>query len=758
MIADTARFSRDLAASRGIAAQAANAIKGSLTSIDGAVKAMIGSMLSFRGVIATVLGTGGLGLLVRNAITAGDRIAEMAQRIGVSTDALQELSHAAQLSGASVEDLENGLRFLNKNLGDAQAGGKAAAEAFRKIGIDASQFRNAGDAIGAVADGILTLGNEAQRTEARLEILGRGGNQLAILLNEGSEGIARMREEARRLGLVIDREMLKHAQKLADDFDRLAAVIKTNLTTSMLALAPVLLATAEKLAALSAAVAPMLTHFLVPDSVLLSQQQLKDRIAQVNLALHDANTVIQSGAAFRAGQQAQTLEEIKLLEVRKKLLEETLQTRKKLDAAADVRTTVAGGGASAGITPDQVKAVEDFRQKLVSLAIPDETAKRLVELQVQANKLKDTAPGLAAEIQKIANAMAAIIAQSAAADAVKKVAEAEEKLSKQRAAQEAAFLSEVQAVTDAFNDQQVQEVYRRFEEEAKAREQHNAGEVARIDAQIAEEERLDEMLRKIDDDRRKAQDKVTENSNKLIASLQAQVDAFGMTERAAFVYNEQLKLGSDATAAMTAETAALAGQLYDLKQAQAESNKLVSDATNVVLNTTLSVSDALIDMALTGKANFKELAESIVRDMGRIIAKMLIIKAIEMTIAAFSGTSSSLGTTEQLSGPGVTVPAGATGGVVKHRPGGRLIIAGEKDDEAIIPLDRMGELGGGGVTVVNEIHNHTDAKVTTQQQQMPDGRLINRIIIQAVKDGIASGEFENEGKAAYGWKRQGVNR
>jgi hypothetical protein len=46
------------------------------------------------------------------------------------------------------------------------------------------------------------------------------------------------------------------------------------------------------------------------------------------------------------------------------------------------------------------------------------------------------------------------------------------------------------------------------------------------------------------------------------------------------------------------------------------------------------------------------------------------------------------------------IPAMADGGIIRHSPGGTLALIGEGGrDEAVIPLDRMGSMGGNNVTI-----------------------------------------------------------
>ena len=178
-------------------------------------------------------------------------------------------------------------------------------------------------------------------------------------------------------------------------------------------------------------------------------------------------------------------------------------------------------------------------------------------------------------------------------------------------------------------------------------------------------------------------------------------------------------------------------------------------ATDLVTMAASRASDEFVEWAATGKANFAEMATAIVKDISKIILRLLILRAVELATRSFGGFGG--GGAEQLAGPGLTVPAGAMGGVVKHRRGGQLIIAGEKDDEAIIPLDRMGAISSGGGDVQITIINNTPDEVSHKSEQAPDGRRIETFIISTVNRGLADGSFD-KAMGIFGNKRQPVAR
>lgn len=102
-------------------------------------------------------------------------------------------------------------------------------------------------------------------------------------------------------------------------------------------------------------------------------------------------------------------------------------------------------------------------------------------------------------------------------------------------------------------------------------------------------------------------------------------------------------------------------------------------------------SDSILDFALSGKANFKDMIDSMISDLVRLIAKQLILKALSGGFGGFFGDGAAF------SG-GKVIPF-ASGGVVSSPmlfPMARgMGLMGEAGPEAIMPLKRTasGELG-----------------------------------------------------------------
>jgi lambda family phage tail tape measure protein len=118
----------------------------------------------------------------------------------------------------------------------------------------------------------------------------------------------------------------------------------------------------------------------------------------------------------------------------------------------------------------------------------------------------------------------------------------------------------------------------------------------------------------------------------------------------------------------------------------------------VALNAIGSVTDGLIEMAVTGKANFKEMAVSILKDL----AKIMLRAAMARIVAGAFGIQLEKGGVIQ----GGQLKPFAKGGVVAGptifpMAGGNVGLMGEAGPEAVMPL-RRGANGRLGVEVANQ--------------------------------------------------------
>ncbi len=170
---------------------------------------------------AVVAGTAALiTKTVFDVAALGDETAKTSKQLAINAQRLQELQFAANLAGASSGDLQNALRKLQKNANEAAKGSKAFVEDFARLGVtvkDVNGELKSGDQLfGEVADGLKALSSESERVALSQNLLGRAGTKLIPLLTQGSEAINEQAAPARRLGEVMDDDLLRQSEEFVD--------------------------------------------------------------------------------------------------------------------------------------------------------------------------------------------------------------------------------------------------------------------------------------------------------------------------------------------------------------------------------------------------------------------------------------------------------------------------------------------------------------------------------------------------------------
>lgn len=162
---------------------------------------------------------------VRQSINRADDMAKLAQKTGIATETLSVLGYQADLAGTSLDGVARGMKFLAQNIGEAQTKGGEAAETFRAINIDALALGRSGadleQLLGTIADRFADMPDGVDKSNLAIKLFGKTGLDLIPILNEGSAGMAKAREEAIRFGQVVSTESSKAAEKFNDDLTRM---------------------------------------------------------------------------------------------------------------------------------------------------------------------------------------------------------------------------------------------------------------------------------------------------------------------------------------------------------------------------------------------------------------------------------------------------------------------------------------------------------------------------------------------------------
>lgn len=171
------------------------------------------------GVGAVTALAGGLTKMATDAADAAGDIDDMAQRTGTSAEEFQKLAYAAKLSGMETATLEKVMIKQQTAFQEASAGNEAMIASYEQLGISISEVGSSSEAFDLVVGKLADMEDETQRNKIANEIFGKSYADLIPLLNNGSEGINALKQEAVDLGGVMSNEAVEAGAQFGDSLD-----------------------------------------------------------------------------------------------------------------------------------------------------------------------------------------------------------------------------------------------------------------------------------------------------------------------------------------------------------------------------------------------------------------------------------------------------------------------------------------------------------------------------------------------------------
>ena len=716
---------------QGLQGQAKNAALG-FNNLKGAV-AGFGAAIAGSAVVA------GLSAIVKRSIDAGDELFNLQAKTGIAANQLIGIGNAAKLADVDVGTLGKGLTKLNVNLVKAAEGNEDLARKFKALGVSvkdsSGQVVPADKALKQIADRFADLPDGAQKAEVATKLFGsKIGAELIPLLNEGAAS------------------MEKFTYKIGEDFAARSDLFNDTLT---------------EFGIRTQGFGLELTDALLPalQSILEVFGDLFDT-KQDWTALFD---VIKFGIRLVASAIFVT---IKLIDV---LIKNAVAAFQAISKALQGDFAGAGEIFANRISNFVEQAKSDFAQlqKIFTDAPSPGTGRRTggrnLELDTSSADAKAAAAArkAAAEAKRAATEQERLLEQRATL--TQKAISLQEQLRNSIADVVAAyegigatrtdklFLERNEAITE--NDRRVKELTLNVVE--LTREVNKAGgsldvkpfadlidRLSAANVALADQnylQGLKDLLPSIDEYDVKIAEVVRGKTElteleKLNAEVNLlQLDILAQTNPA---LAEHVRLLRERAAALDAATAkqkadsesigeGIKGKLQEYYNSVKDLGGAIGDA---VVSGLQGLEDQLTAFVTTGKANFKELAASILKDLARIAIRAAIIAPIVKALGGlFPGFQFANGGIMTGDGP-VPLKKYASGGIANSP---QLALYGEgSKPEAYVPLPdgrripvAMQGGGGGNTSVVVNV----DASGSSVQGDSGRGEQLGRVISQAVQ-------------------------
>jgi hypothetical protein len=693
----------------------------------GSIRVKLG-LLAFG--LAQIAALGGMKRLIDGSLAAADAIGKTSDKLGISNSALQEFQFAAVQSGVKIETLNMGLQRFGRRAAEAAGGTGEARGALKQLGIQLTDtngsLRSTEDLFVDSMKALAGIENPLERVRLGFKLFDSEG--VALVNMAGNLG--ELREEAQRMGIVLEDEVISKASETKDTLSALAQVTSNQLTPALVSLGGTALTNvAIGLSKVAQWANRVYIHFAdIRDLGLISSMVKRDEIiAQVIVAekavsdLAAANKKLEEegfarGNSNSSGKRRQAEAEREAARLNA-LMDEAIEQVAVLEGK---RLDAARGSGAPSINAKAEENGRKQRQKIAARAIEDlrksqtdeignlahaagEKLKVFQDLSAeQIENEKDTSEAIRAIVIQLGSDISAVHAETAL----------KEKEENEKAVERELKLKQRQAD----NLKKIRSGILQDFQEATMSETVLLG--IELDKQLAAHKKLLE-------DEGISQEKYNEDILLMEQTTQAKIAA----------------LQDDGTSAM--------------ESALDRRNKAFEESYGFIRD---GFSDAMADMLIDGKFNFKALYQSFLREF------------VNRAVARLAGSAfTSLGNIFSPTPIGPLQADGTFNGIGENANGGPIsgpTLVGERGPELFLPhtsgfiannqsLNKMGGGGGGGVSVT--VINNTGKETSTTERDGPGGsREIEVMVGKAISKNIArGGDVDQAIRNSYGVNRVG---
>lgn len=175
----------------------------------------------------------GIGGMAYSAVTSADDLNTLAKQSGFTTAELQKMQYASDLIDVSMDDITSSAQKLKKNMGSSSG---SIGEAFAKLGVNVrdanGSMRDSTDVYWDVITALGKVGNETERDQLAMTLLGKGADSLAGIIDDGGAAFRALGKEAEDAGLILSQDTLDSLNAVNDKIDSTKAKAQATMATS----------------------------------------------------------------------------------------------------------------------------------------------------------------------------------------------------------------------------------------------------------------------------------------------------------------------------------------------------------------------------------------------------------------------------------------------------------------------------------------------------------------------------------------------
>jgi hypothetical protein len=205
VLANIASMVSDLGKAQAESTRAAREMQAQWNEAGKLIKESLRGAFELVGISASIAG---FRELMATSMETAAHMQDMAQSLGASTQTIQTLSYAAGVSGANLDSMTGALEKLEKSAVAAASGNRQSVEAFRAIGISASQaaelMRDPDKLIQTVTAHMAQFADGSGKTAVAMQLMGRGAAENIPLINKLGTEYSELAKRAKDVGVAME--------------------------------------------------------------------------------------------------------------------------------------------------------------------------------------------------------------------------------------------------------------------------------------------------------------------------------------------------------------------------------------------------------------------------------------------------------------------------------------------------------------------------------------------------------------------------
>ncbi len=216
--------------------------RGTFRKLNKSLSVVRKALFNFKVGLGLAAGAAGIGLLVKSSLKSIDTLGKTAQKLGVTSQALQKLRYASNLAGVETRTVDMAVQRFTRRLSEAANNTGEAKDALKELGLNAKELTKLSldEQMLKLADAFDNVQSSGDKVRLAFKLFDSEGVAFVNTLEGGSTALRQMFQDAEGLGFILSSSAVKGVEETNDAILKLGKMFSGVRDQLVAALAPAL--------------------------------------------------------------------------------------------------------------------------------------------------------------------------------------------------------------------------------------------------------------------------------------------------------------------------------------------------------------------------------------------------------------------------------------------------------------------------------------------------------------------------------------